>query len=69
MGEGPEYKPFRELRSVPQRIRRGNRSKSRKGLYLGPFLRKAELGFFHFLEIVTCWLVPSARQKIPVQPG
>jgi hypothetical protein len=23
------------------------------------FLRKAELGFFHFLEIVTGWLVPS----------
>jgi hypothetical protein len=22
------------------------------------FLRKAELGFFHFLEIVTGWLVP-----------
>jgi len=33
------------------------------------FLRKAELGFFHFLEIVTGWLVPSAGQKIPVQPG
>ncbi len=23
------------------------------------FLCKAELGFFHFLEIVTGWLVPS----------
>jgi hypothetical protein len=33
------------------------------------FLCKAELGFFHFLEIVTGWLVPSASQKIPVQPG
>jgi hypothetical protein len=33
------------------------------------FLCKAELGFFHFLEIMTSWLVPSARQKIPVQPG
>jgi hypothetical protein len=30
-------------------------------------LRKVALGFFHFLEIVTCWLVPSAGQKIPVQ--
>jgi hypothetical protein len=31
------------------------------------FLGKAELGFFHFLEIVTTgWLVPSAGQKIPV---
>jgi len=28
------------------------------------FLRKAELGFFHFLEIVTSWLVPSAGEKI-----
>ncbi len=33
------------------------------------FLRKAELGFFHFLQIVTGWLVPCAGQKIPVQPG
>jgi len=33
------------------------------------FLRKAELGFFHFLEIVTGWLVPSAGQNIPVQLG
>ncbi len=33
------------------------------------FLCKAELGFFHFLEIVTGWLLPSARQKIPEQPG
>ncbi len=33
------------------------------------FLHKAELGFFHFLEIVRAWLVPTARQKIPVQPG
>jgi hypothetical protein len=33
------------------------------------FLSKAELGFFHFLEIVTSWLVPSIGQKIPVQPS
>jgi hypothetical protein len=34
------------------------------------YLSKAELGFFHFLETVIGWLVPSAgRQKIPVQPG
>ncbi len=43
--------------------------KSRKGLYSGPFLSKAELWFFHFLEIVTGWLVSSAGQKILVQPG
>jgi len=30
------------------------------------FLHKAELGFFHFLEIVTGWLVPCTGQKIPV---
>jgi hypothetical protein len=33
------------------------------------FLRRAELGFFHFLEILTGWLVPSIGQKIPVQPS
>jgi 4-alpha-glucanotransferase len=27
------------------------------------------LGFFHFLEIVTGWLVPSAGENIPVEPG
>jgi hypothetical protein len=27
------------------------------------FLRKAELGFFHFLEIVTGWLVPSTVEE------
>jgi hypothetical protein len=30
------------------------------------FLCKAELRFFHFLEIVTGWVVPSARKKIPL---
>jgi len=34
-----------------------------------PFLRNAELRCFHFLEIVTGWLVPSAGKKIPEQPG
>jgi hypothetical protein len=29
------------------------------------FLCKAELGFFHFLEIVTGWLVPSALLEKP----
>jgi hypothetical protein len=32
------------------------------------FLRKAELGFSHFLEIVIGWLVPLAGQKISIQP-
>jgi hypothetical protein len=42
-----------------------------KGLYCTQvlFLRKAGLGFFHFLEIVRGWLVPSTGQKIPLQPG
>jgi hypothetical protein len=29
------------------------------------FLRKAELGFFHFLEIEAGWLVPFGGQKNP----
>jgi hypothetical protein len=33
------------------------------------FQRKAKLEFFHFLEIVTGSLVPSAGQKISVQPS
>jgi hypothetical protein len=40
----------------------------------GPVLRslshvKQSSDFLTFLEIVTVWLVPSAGQKIPVQPG
>jgi hypothetical protein len=32
------------------------------------FLHKAELGFFHFLEIVTSWLVPSrASRRSPLR--
>jgi hypothetical protein len=48
IGEQPEYRPFRDLRSVLE-------------------ASKGELGFFHFLEIVTGWLVPSVGQKIQVQ--
>jgi len=29
------------------------------------FLSKAELGFFHFLEIVTSWLLPSSTEDPP----
>ncbi len=46
----------------------GTCGKSRKGLYSGHFPSKAELAFFHFLEIVTGLLVPSGGQKILVQP-
>ncbi len=67
MREGPVLRPFCDLRCVPKA---GRPQKSQKGLYSDPFPRKAELGFFHFFEIVTGWLVPSsAGQKIPVQPG
>ncbi len=41
----------------------------RRAYTLVLFLRKAELGFFHCLEIVAGWLVLSADQKTPVQPG
>jgi hypothetical protein len=57
IGKGTEYRPFRDLRSMPE-----------AGTEV-LFVCKAELGFFHFLEIVTGWLLPSAGQKIPVQPG
>jgi hypothetical protein len=33
------------------------------------FLSIAELGFFHFLEIMTGWLLPSASQKTTIQHG
>ncbi len=43
----------------------GNRSKITEG----PILRSFSQEFFHLLEIVTRWLVPSAGQKILVEPG
>jgi hypothetical protein len=52
---------FCDLRSVPEAGRPREQVK-----ILGRactrvlLLPKAELGFFHFLEIVTGWLVPSA---------
>jgi len=65
IGEGPEYMPFPDFRPVP----RAHISNHKRACTQAFLLRKAELGFFHFLEIVTGWLVPSAGQKIPVQPG
>jgi hypothetical protein len=54
------------LRSVPQ----GNMLKITERHVLRSFsYLKESWDFFHFLEIVTDWLVPSAGQKIPVQPG
>jgi hypothetical protein len=37
IGEGPEYRPFHDLRSVP---------KTGKGLYSGPFPRESRAGIF-----------------------
>jgi hypothetical protein len=56
-----------DLRSMPKAGRlREQVENHRRACTQVLFLRKAELGFFHFLEIVTGWLVPSAGQKIPV---
>jgi hypothetical protein len=68
--ERPEYRPLGDFTSVPEACwpRRQVENKGRACIQV-LFLSKAELGFFHFLEIVTGWLVPSASQKIPVQRG
>jgi hypothetical protein len=57
IGEGPEYRPFRDLRSLPEAGRPREQVESRgRACTQVLFLLKAELGFFHFLEIVTGWL-------------
>jgi hypothetical protein len=69
-GERPEYRPFRDLRSVPQAGRPREQVENHGRAYTQVlFLREALPGFFHFLEIVTGWMVRSAGQKIPVDPG
>jgi hypothetical protein len=50
-GEGPEYRPFRDLRSVPEpgtplREQVTNHGRACTRIL---FLHKADLGFFHFL--------------------
>jgi hypothetical protein len=58
------------LRSVPEAGRPREQVENHGRAYTQVlFLPQAELGFFHFLEIVTGWLVPSAGLKIPLQPG
>jgi len=58
IGEGPEYRPFCDLRSLLE---------SHGGACTQVlFLCKAELGFFHILEIVTGWLGTFGWSK---QPG
>jgi hypothetical protein len=67
IGEGPENRPFRDLRSVPKASRPREQVINQWSACTRVLsLRKAELGFFHFLEIVIGWLVPSAGQKIPL---
>jgi hypothetical protein len=70
VGKGPEYRPSEDLKFVPEDDNpreqiENHRTACTQVLFLG----KAKLGFFHFLEIVTGWLAPSAGQKIPVQPS
>ncbi len=56
IGEGPEYTPFRDLRSVPKASRPREQVKNHRTTCTKfPFLCKGELRFFPFLEIVTCW--------------
>jgi hypothetical protein len=58
------------LRSAPEAGRpREQVENHRRACTQVLFLCTAELGFFHFLERVTGWLVPSAGQKIAVEPG
>jgi hypothetical protein len=58
IGEGLEYMPFHDLRSGPEagRLREQVENHGRACTQV-LYLRKAELGFFHFLETVTGWLV------------
>ncbi len=56
IGEGLEYRPFHDLRSPP---------KAGRACAQVLFLGKGKLGFFHFLEIVTGWLVPSTTEDPP----
>jgi hypothetical protein len=65
--EGPEYRPFCDLRSVPETGRPRDQVENQRRAYTQVlFLCKAELGLFHCFKILTGSLVPSAGQKIPV---
>jgi hypothetical protein len=54
IGEGPEYRPFSDWRSVPK-AGRPREQVENHGMACTQvlFICKAEMGFFHFLEIVT----------------
>jgi hypothetical protein len=61
---------LRDLRSVPEASRPRKQVKNHwRACTQVLFLINVEVGFFHFLEIVTGWLVPSAGQKILLQPA
>jgi hypothetical protein len=62
IGEGP-VRPSRDLRSVPKvgRLREQVKNHGRACTQVF-FPGKAELGFFHFLEIVIGWLVPWTKE-------
>jgi hypothetical protein len=60
IGGEPDYMPFHALRSVPEASRpREHVENHGRTCTEVLFLDKAELGFFHFLEIVTSWIIPS----------
>ncbi len=69
IGEGSEYRPFCDLRSVPEAGRSREQVENQgRACTQVLFLGKAELGFFHFLEIVTGWLVPSIGEDMGFHP-
>jgi hypothetical protein len=54
----------------PRPVGQGNRSKITEGPVFRSFsYGKQSWEFFSLFWIATSWLVPSAGQKIPVQPG
>jgi hypothetical protein len=72
IGEGPEYKPFHDLRSVPGagRLREQVENHGRACTQVLSLCRvEQSWDFFTFSKLVTGWLVPFAGQKIPLQPG
>jgi hypothetical protein len=70
--EGPQYKPFHDLRSVPGagRLREQVENHGRACTQVLSLCRvEQSWDFFTFSKLVTGWLVPFAGQKIPLQPG
>jgi hypothetical protein len=61
--KGAEYRPFCDLRSVPEAGQEQVENQGRTCTQV-LFLGEAELRFFHFLKIVTCWLVPSIAEDL-----